>query len=225
MTVPTFFRDDMKVADLIEITLAVLILSFGVVLSTKAGLGTSPVSSLPYVISLGSGISLGITILAVYTVLVAIQWILLRRKGMKRIMMTVTQLPFTVLFGLFVDLIENTLSGWTIDGAAMQWIAMLLSMIIIAFGVTMEIDADVSMLADDGLVLALHETTGIPLDKVLVIFNLGFVSAAFILSFILFDGMYGVGVGTLISMVGIGAFVRPSTKIIKRYIRPDGHLD
>lgn len=225
MTVPTFFRDDMKVADLIEITLAVLILSFGVVLSTKAGLGTSPVSSLPYVISLGSGISLGITILAVYTVLVAIQWILLRRKGMKRIMMTVTQLPFTVLFGLFVDLIENTLSGWTIDGAAMQWIAMFLSMIIIAFGVTMEIDADVSMLADDGLVLALHETTGIPLDKVLVIFNLGFVSAAFILSFILFDGMYGVGVGTLISMVGIGAFVRPSTKFIKRYIRPDGHLD
>jgi len=225
MTVPTFFRDDMKVADLVEITLAVLIQSFGVVLSTKAGLGTSPVSSLPYVISLGSGIHLGITILAVYTVLVVFQWILLRRKGMKRIMMTVTQLPFTVLFGLFVDLVEDALSGWTIDGVVMQWIAMLLSMVIIAFGVTMEIDADVSMLADDGLVLALHETTGVPLDKVLVMFNVGFVSTAFILSFILFDGMYGVGIGTLISMVGIGILVRPSTKVIKRYIRPDGHLD
>ena len=87
---PTFAKD------LAEMLVSMLVMSFGVVLSVKAGLGASPIASLPNVISEGSGLSLGTTLVLVYSVMIVMEWAIIRDR--KRILLTLSQLPFTYVF-------------------------------------------------------------------------------------------------------------------------------
>lgn len=218
------FRTRIHWIDIAESIVAMMIIAAGVILSAKASLGTSPVASFPYVLSLGTGYSLGTTIFIVYAVFVLCQ-LIIYRKDRHRQISVLSQLPYTMIFSGFVDIIEMMLTGWTLEGPAECWIAAFSSIILIAFGVTLEVDANVSMLADDGFVLALHEATGIRFGMVTIIFNVSFVTAAFALSYALFREFDGVGVATLLAMVFIGLFVNFFTKVVKKYIRTTGYLD
>lgn len=55
-------------------------MSFGVAFSINAELGTSPVSSIPYVTSEISGLSVGTTTIIVNTIIVLLQIVVLRRR-------------------------------------------------------------------------------------------------------------------------------------------------
>lgn len=56
-----------------------VVMAFGVAFSINAELGTSPVSSIPYVTSLISGLTVGTTTIIVNTVIVLLQIVVLRR--------------------------------------------------------------------------------------------------------------------------------------------------
>lgn len=58
--------------------------SFGVAFITKADLGTSPISSIPYTLSLGFRPTLGMFTLYMSLVLIAVQLLLLRKKFSKK---------------------------------------------------------------------------------------------------------------------------------------------
>ena len=209
--------------DVLEMIASVFVMAAGVVLSVKAMQGTSPISSLPYVISLMSGLSLGTTMVIVYTILMLIEWALIRDRS--KILLTLSQLPFTIIFSLFVDAIEVVLDPWLITGLAEQWIMVVLSCALLRFGVVLETDANVSMFADDGLILAIHRVTKIRLDKVMIIFDVVFVASAFVLSYAVFHGFEGVGAGTIFSGIALGLFVKIFTGIVKKYIRKNGNID
>lgn len=55
-------------------------MAFGVVFSIKAALGTSPISSVPYVTSTISGLSVGTTTIIMNFMFVLIQIAILRKK-------------------------------------------------------------------------------------------------------------------------------------------------
>ena len=213
---PTFKKD------MLEMIISLFVMSFGVVLSVKAHLGASPIASLPNVLSIASGMSLGMTVFIVYTICVVLQWVLLRDRS--KILMTLTQLPFTVIFSLFVDFVVMMLEPWEVTSLFGQWVLVILSCAIIGLGIVLEIDANISMLADDGLVLVIHQVTKVRLDKVMIIFDVVFVATAFVLSYVLFHGMYGVGLGTIFSGFALGIFVKFFTNIVKQYIRKDGYI-
>ena len=214
---PTFAKD------LAEMLVSMLVMSFGVVLSVKAGLGASPIASLPNVISEGSGLSLGTTLVLVYSVMIVMEWAIIRDR--KRILLTLSQLPFTYVFSIFVDIVSFPLEGWVVQGGLEQWAVLVASTATIGFGIVLEVDANVSMIADDGLILALHQATKIRLDKVMVIFDVCFVASAFIVSYVVFHDFVGVGLGTIFAGVTLGLFVRLFTKVVKRYIRRDGSIE
>ena len=213
---PTFKKD------MVEMIVSLFIMSFGVVLSVKADLGASPIASLPNVISLASGMSLGTTVLITSTVCVILQWVLIRDR--KKILLTLTQIPFTIVFSVFVDMIEVAVEPWHVAGLLEQWVLVIVSCAVIGFGIVLEIDANISMLADDGLVLAIHRVTKVRLDKVMMIFDVCFVALAFILSYAVFQDFLGVGLGTIFSGVALGVFVKIFTKVVKGYIRKDGSI-
>ncbi len=207
---PTFRKD------LVEMIVSVLVMSFGVVLTVKAQMGASPIVSLPNVLSGVVGMSLGTTVFIVYFILILIEWALIRDRS--RILLTLSQLPFTMLFSVFVDLIVWMLGGWVVSGPGEQWGT------IIGFGCVLEIDANISMLADDGLVLAISQVTKVRLDKVMIIFDICFVASAFIVSYVAFHDFVGVGWGTIFAGITLGLFVRLFTKVVKGYIRKDGSI-
>ena len=209
--------------DMVEMVVSIFIMAFGVVLSVKANQGASPIVSLPNVLSEVSGLTLGTTLFIVYAIFIIIEWALIRDR--KRILLTLSQLPFTMLFSLFVDAIVLMLDPWVITGLAAQWALIVISIFVIGFGVVLELDANISMLADDGLILAIHQVTRIPVSKVMIIFDVVFVASSFILSYAVFQEFIGVGLGTIVAGFTLGLSVKLFTRIVKTYIRKDGNID
>ena len=81
--------------------LGLFVLTIAIGLSIKANLGISPVSSVPYTLTVVWGVEIGIATVIFHTVLVIIQYILLREKfGMKNLL----QLPVGIVFGYFTSL-------------------------------------------------------------------------------------------------------------------------
>lgn len=75
--------------------------SLGVSFITKADLGTSPISSIPYVLSLKFSWTLGEFTIIFNVFIVLLQLILLRKKFKLEYWI---QIPVTFLFGYFIDL-------------------------------------------------------------------------------------------------------------------------
>ena len=77
------------------------IMSIGVAFSIKAGLGTSPVSSVPYVLSLIlQPMTVGETTIVVNCLLVLLQVLLLRRQFQ---LVQLIQVPVAIAFGYLTD--------------------------------------------------------------------------------------------------------------------------
>jgi len=81
--------------------------SLGVSLITKAALGTSPISSIPYVLSLIFPFTLGQFTIYFSVLLVVLQLLILRRKFKVEHLL---QIPISIAFGYFIDLTMEMLS-------------------------------------------------------------------------------------------------------------------
>ena len=82
------------------LVIGLFIMAFGVALSTKAELGTSPVSCVPYVLSCALPYTMGTLTVAMHIVFIVIQ-ILLLRKDYEPVQLL--QLLVAFVFGYFTD--------------------------------------------------------------------------------------------------------------------------
>ena len=106
--------------------IGVVINSFGIALITKAALGTSPISSVPYVLSLQFSPTLGEFTLAINMVFILLQVLLLRRKFQ---LIQLLQIAVNVIFSYFIDISMNLLQWLNIDNYFLQLLALVLSLI------------------------------------------------------------------------------------------------
>ena len=90
-----------KLKRYIVFLIGLFINSLGVSLITKADLGTSPISSIPYVLNLNFPFTLGQFTIAFSLLLILIQLVILRRNFKAEHLL---QIPISVLFGYFIDL-------------------------------------------------------------------------------------------------------------------------
>ena len=119
--------------------------SLGVSLVTKANLGTSPISSIPYVLSLNFSLTLGNFTIIFSLFLIALQLLILRKDFKLEHLL---QIPISILFGYFIDWTMLLLSFVHPDSYLFKVIALLIGCIILGFGVYCEVLADVAMLPD-----------------------------------------------------------------------------
>ena len=109
--------------------------ALGVSLVTKASLGTSPISSIPYVLSLKFPPTLG-NFTIIFSILLILLQILILRKNFK--IETILQIPVSIAFGYFIDL-TMYLFFWVNPGNyAMKLAALLAGCIVLGFGVYLE---------------------------------------------------------------------------------------
>lgn len=116
-------------------TLGLLINSFGIAFITKSSLGTSQISSLPYVLSLRFPLSFGGFTFIMNTVFILIQ-IAIQRRDFPPVQLL--QIAANVLFSAFIDVSMAVLSwlhpaGWLARGGC-----MLLGCAILACGISIE---------------------------------------------------------------------------------------
>jgi uncharacterized membrane protein YczE len=138
----------------IVLVIGIFIMAIGVALSIKANLGTSPISCVPYVYSLGFPMTVGLLSIIVNVLMILLQIVLLKKEYQ---LIQLLQLPVALVFGFFIDFAMFLLSGLQPSNYIYQWILCLLSCVIIAFGVFLEVKANVTYLAGEGLSIAISK--------------------------------------------------------------------
>ena len=117
--------------------------SLGVSLITKANLGTSPISSIPYVLSLNFPFTLGNFTIFFSIFLIVLQLIILR-KNFK--LEHILQIPVSIIFGYFIDLTMILFSWVNPEAYIMKIVYLLIGCLILGVGVYMEVLADVGQM-------------------------------------------------------------------------------
>ena len=186
--------------------------SLGVSLITKAALGTSPISSIPYVLSLSFPLTLGQFTIFFSILLVLLQLIILRRNFKAEHLL---QIPISMAFGYFIDLTMDLLSFVDPKIYIVKIFALLIGCLILGFGVYTEVLANVAMLPGESFVRAVVEVWHTEFGISKVVFDVSLSVIAVILSFVFTGHLEGVREGTIIAALFVGFISRTLGRLLK----------
>ncbi|MBR0130952.1 MAG: hypothetical protein IJM08_06585 [Firmicutes bacterium] len=194
--------------------LGMLCLAFGVAFSANAGLGISPVNSLPYVVAscLGIGAKVGTVVTAVFCFYILLQFIILR-KDFKPF--NLLQIAFSTIFGYFVTFAKNIMGSWRImDGYAGSLIMLAISIVVVALGVFIYVSVDVIPMPMEGLTMAISQKVKKPFSTTKTVVDCSVVALGLILSLVILKNPFQwIREGTILSALVTGyivAFFRKS---------------
>ena len=190
--------------------------SLGVSLITKANLGTSPISSIPYVLSLNFPLTLG-NFTIIFRILLIILQLFILRKNFK--LEHLLQIPISILFGYFIDLTMLLFSFVNPTAYIAKLIYLLIGCVILGFGVYMEVLADVAMLPGESFVRAIVQTWHREFGSTKVCFDVSMAVIAAALSFILAHRLDGVREGTVIAALLVGFLARQFGRLLA-FVKP-----
>ena len=179
--------------------------SLGVSLITKANLGTSPISSIPYVLSLNFPFTLGNFTIFFSIFLIVLQLIILR-KNFK--LEHILQIPVSIIFGYFIDLTMILFSWVNPEAYVMKIVYLLIGCLILGVGVYMEVLADVVMLPGESFVRAIVLTWKTNFGTTKICFDVSMAVIAAVLSFVFAGRLDGVREGTVIAALLVGFIAR-----------------
>lgn len=207
-----------QIERLVWFSAGILINSFGIVLITKGALGTSQISSIPYVLSLQlPSISFGMFSFIMNMVYIVLQALLLRRQ-FKPIQLL--QIVVNVVFSASIDVFMAMLSFYAPQQLFTRVLSAVAGCIVLAFGISVEVAPDLIMVPGEGIVAAISKVSGRRFGSVKVMFDVTLILIAALLSWLFFGNIVGVGVGTLLSAVSVGQFVN----LINRHVSLLQHI-
>ena len=191
------------------------IMAFGVAFSIKASLGTSPISSAPYVVSLFTPLTVGTATITMHCVFILLQ-ILILRKNYHPIQLM--QLPVAFFFGYLTDFGVWAVQGITCNTYWQQWIVCLIGILLVAVGVSFEVKAGVVVLAGEGVVLAICKVLPkVKFGYMKVGFDVTLVVIACILSIVFTGRLQGVREGTVAAALLVGLIAKQLGKLLARW--------
>lgn len=183
--------------------------SLGIALITKGNLGTSPISSIPYTLSIGFTPSLGMFTLYFSLLLIVLQLVILRKRFPKQFWL---QIPVSLGFSYFIDLSMALLNFIHPQIYPTKAVFLILGCLVLGFGVFMEMAANVVMLPGECTVKAISTTWNTDFGKTKVAVDVTMSVTAAVLGLILYHALTGVREGTFISALLVGAIARTFNK-------------
>lgn len=190
-----------------------LINALGITLITKAYLGTSPISSLPFVLSLGFTPSFGMLTFIFNMIFFSGQVILLKKEFPK---LQILQIPITVIFSMLIDFFMHIFRNVKPKPYLLSLILLVLGCSVMALGITLAVRAKLILTPGNAFVQALSNHTGKAYGNIEIIFDTTLTLLAIIASFILFGKFRGVREGTIISAFLVGIFINLYNRITSK---------
>ncbi len=189
--------------------LGFFILAIGINISKRAGLGISPVSSIPYACELVWGIELGKATYLVYMGLMALQIILLRKNYKVR---SLLQIIATFILGTFITYTSTKyLLFWlpVPSNYFIQLVYLFISIVVIGVGVSLFLIPNIMPLPAEGLAQAIVEVSKgkVKFGNAKIMVDSGMVSISAILSIIFLGGLQTVREGTILAAILVGKVV------------------
>jgi len=191
-----------------------LLYGFAVGLMAAPDVGVSPISSIAYSLTyILPSMTLGMTQMLVNSIMVLIQIAWLRREFQP---MQLMQLPASLLFSVVIDctmplvhFIMGLGSGLIFRGAV-----FLISLPVMALGLSLVLKADLVMMPGDGLAKTLAQKTGWPFGQAKVRTDCACVAFTCVISLLFLRRIVGIQIGTVVAALTLGRLVRLISKVI-----------
>lgn len=190
------------------------VMTAGVTLSVISNLGVTPISSIPYTMTVVWGIDLGLATIVFSIAVVLLQIILLRREYHP---INLLQIPIGMVFGAFLTLCGD-LMGFipNPDSFVIQFILMIVSTVLVAFGVFLYVPAGFVPLAPEGLLLVVSQVSGKEFSTVKVVSDVTMVIISLVICLAMVGSLGSVGIGTVVAAILVGTEVKWMTKHLRR---------
>ena len=196
--------------------------AMGIAFITKALLGTSPITSVTYVLSMFTPLSIGQWTIVLNLLFVLFELPFMTRKELKDdLRMFLLQIPISLCFGTFIDLSMNMLYWLEPVKYIDQIIYLLVGCVILAAGITLEVKANVAMMAGEYFVRVISQRFHGEFGYVKLCFDIILVCIACLFSICFMSGIYGVREGTVAAALLVGPivhFISPYYRCFDKWI-------
>ena len=198
--------------------IGLFVASLGVAFSTKAGLGTSPVASVPYSVSLVSPLlSFGgwLNLLSLVQVMVQVAVL----KGKCNYLEIAVQTVLAFVYGYLTDFSCGLIRDIAVTGYPMQFLFMLLGCVILAFGIWIQFKGGAAMLPGEAMNRAVSKVTGRKYENVKIAFDVFYIAAAAVICLMFLGGLKGVREGSVIAALAVGSIIKLFNRLYSRLAR------
>ena len=182
-----------------------LVLALGLTMNTKTGLGVSPILSVSFSAAYIWGWNLGDATFVTYILFVAAQFAL---RGRERQWKDLLQLPLSLVFSQVLNLFDRLVAY---DPARHRvpgnLIFLLAAILVTGLGITMTVNMQLVPNPGDGIVQALAQRMGWEQGFAKNVFDLCCVGVTAVMCLVMLGKIVGIGVGSLIAMMGVGRAV------------------
>lgn len=197
---------DKKRLQILVYVVGMFILAIGLTLNTKANLGVSPIISVPYSISQITGLNFGDLTFVVYAIFVVVQIIIhIRLKNHKRIVSDILQLPLSLIFTRLLNIFSTYIP--TAQNLGIRFIVLTLAIICTGVGAAMSLSMQLVPNPGDGIVQSLAEGFNKSVGLTKNLFDCFNLCITLCMSIFIAHQIVGVGIGTLIAVLGVGRVI------------------
>lgn len=183
----------------------------GVSFITKAQLGTSPIASVPYTLSMGFPLTMG-TFISMLNMILIIGQIILQKKDFQN--KQLIQIPVSFIFGYFIDLTMSLLSFLNPTTYILKILFLLIGCAILGLGISIEVISNVVMLSAEAFVKAFSSKFNREFGITKVSFDVTLVATSCIISLLLFRKIAGIREGTIIAALIVGLIAKSFNKTL-----------
>ncbi len=198
--------------------IGLFIAALGVAFSTKAGLGTSPVASVPYTVSLVlPQLSFGWWMIIMSLIQILVQVLLLRKKC--KPFEILVQVVVAFVYGSLTDFCCGLLQGLNPVSYPARFALMLVGCVVLGLGVWIQYKGGTAMLAGEAMNRAISQVTGRRYENIKIFFDVFYIVVSGILSLVFLGKFAGVREGSIIAALLIGNIIKCYNKLYNRFCK------
>lgn len=189
-------------------------MGLGISLTSKSGLGTSPINSLPYVLSMMFPLTVGQFTFLLSILFFLVEIIVLRKDFPKEQYLQLLVGPF---FGFFVDLGMSIFALVAPTNYLVKILVLLSGCFLLALGVYLQVIANVIINPGEGVVKAISNKFRKKFGNIKIALDSTLCIIAIIISLFTFGNIKGVREGTIICAVLVGNITKIYSAIFQYF--------
>lgn len=189
----------------VQFLFGVFVMSFGIALTVRALIGTTPISSIPVVLAEALPLTVGEFTIILNLLMVVAQLFILRKKFP---LLQGLQVLAAFAFGWSCDLSLWLLQDLVPPNYLISLILSLVGSMLLGIGVFIQVSAKAVYVPPEGLVAAIAKVSGKDFGTLKIINDWSLILIAVALSFVFLGELVGVREGTLIGAFLVGLTVK-----------------
>ncbi len=193
--------------------ISMVLMSMSASLSTKASLGVSPISSVPYTLSLiPDTLTFGMWTF-IFNLALVFGGIAIMRRNYKPFYALCV--AFVIVFSYLCDVFLMVFEGIHPDNYILQWVVEAISIILLAFGISLSVASSISMLPGDFFVRFLSVTRDWNFGHTKIAFDFTCIVTSVIISLLFLPEISGIREGTIVFIIAVGPLINLFTHIMR----------